>query len=780
MALATPPSGGSAPTRADANGIEFFETKVRPVLAEQCYACHSGKSGKAFGGLKLDSTAALRKGGDRGPLFQADKPAASLLLKAVHHDGLKMPPAGKLPAAQLAVLERWVGMGAPLPEPKPGVSVQDGIDIPAGKRHWAFQPVSVLAAPRVSKPTWPKRKIDAFVLQKLDAAGLPPSPEADRRTLLRRVSLDLTGLPPTYAEVQAFLADRSANAYERVVERLLASPRYGERWGRHWLDVARYAEDNPTSEATNQPPGFPWRYRDWVIGALNADLPYDQFVRRQLAADLLPDTPPAERAALGFLGLAPVYHKEGQLAKDVIETIAADEWDERLDTVTRGFLGLTVACARCHDHKYDPITTKDYYALAGVMASTQLVERPLAPLPDAEAERLANAERDVRNLERDLRRLRRERSQLRGNATQEQRDRADRAVTEAEAKIEKIKKETPGYGAPLGDIVRDAGLWVDGSDPNRTRLDFRPGVPRDLPVFIRGSVTRPGEMVPRRFLSVLSPAEPRPFKNGSGRLELAEAMLTDAAPLTARVIVNRVWGWHFGRPLVDTPSNFGKLGSKPSHPALLDDLTARFIQSGWSLKWLHREIVLSATYRQASTVSPLGQKKDGENRLLGRMNRQRLDVEGWRDSMLKVSGALDEALGGPSGDLEDAANVRRTVYGRVSRQRQADVLRLFDFPDANRHGESRTPTITPTQGLYFLNSPFVRRQAERLAAGVSGKPAAEAVHALYRAVLQREPTASETSLAVQLAQPETGTDAQAGWVTVAQALLVSNEFLFAD
>ena len=776
MALAPPLA---APVKAGAKGVEFFETKVRPVLAEQCYACHSAKAGKAFGGLKLDSTTALRKGGERGPLFQPGKPEASLLLKAVHYDGLRMPPAKKLPAAQLTALEQWVAMGAPLPEPEKG-AVQDGIDIPAGKKHWAFQPVAVLPTPRVSKPTWVKRKLDLFVLQQLDAAGLPPSPEADRRTWLRRVSLDLTGLPPTYEELQAFLADRSPDAYEQVVERFLASPRYGERWGRHWLDVARYAEDNPTSEATNQPPGFPWRYRDWVIGALNADLAYDQFVRRQLAADLLPDLPPTERAALGFLGLAPVYHKEGQLAKDVIETIAADEWDERVDTVTRGFLGLTVACARCHDHKYDPITTKDYYALAGVMASTQLVERPLVQLPEAEAERLANAERNVRDLDRDLRRLRRERSQLRFNAPQDQREKADRAVTEAEAKIEKIKAETPGLGAPMANVVRDAGLWVDGSNPNRTRLDYRTGVPRDLPVFIRGSVTRPGEMVPRRFLAVLSPGEPQPFQQGSGRLELANAMVKASAPLTARVIVNRVWGWHFGRPLVDTPSNFGKLGAKPSHPALLDDLAARFIENGWSLKWLHREIVLSATYRQSSATSPLGQKKDGENRLLGRMNRQRLDVEGWRDSMLKVAGSLDDTLGGPSGDLEQATNTRRTVYGRVSRQRPADVLRLFDFPDANRHGESRTPTITPTQGLYFLNSPFVRGQAERLATAVSEKPGTEAVELLYRTILQREPSAAETGQALALVQSEAGTDARAGWRILAHSLLISNEFLFAD
>lgn len=853
VALTSQPGVAPAPGKADPKGVEFFETRVRPVLAERCYACHSGKSGKAFGGLKLDTVAGIRQGGDRGPLFQPGQPAQSLLLQAVHYNGLRMPPAAKLPPAEVAVLEQWVTRGAPLPAASVEKGTPGAIDIAAGKKHWAFRPVAVLPTPRVSQPGWPRRKIDAFVLQKLEAAGIRPSPEADPRTWLRRVSLDLTGLPPTYEEVEAFAREVEAerrgvhpspgpspkgrggrlypsvfhseqtapfsprgrgelpSAYERVVDRLLASPRYGERWGRHWLDVARYAEDNPTSEATNQPPGAPWRYRDWVIEALNADVPYNRFVRLQLAADLLPDASPPDRAALGFIGLAPVYHKEPMLSRDVIEQIAADEWDERLDTVTRGFLGLTVACARCHDHKFDPITTKDYYALAGVMASTQLVQRPLVSMPEPEAERLAEAERDLRNLERDRRRQQRERSQLRADASAEEKQRAERALAETEAKIEKIRTGTPYLGAPLADVVRDAGLWVDGSNPNRTRLDYRPAAARDLPVFIRGSVSRTGEVVPRRFLAVLSPGAPQPFRQGSGRLELANAILTDAAPLAARVLVNRVWGWHFGRPLVDTPSNFGKLGGTPTHPELLNDLAARFIQSGWSLKWLHREIVLSATYRQTSDVgsktapasgkqttanarhiSPNPQSQirnpqsvdpqsvDPENRLLWRMERQRLDVEGWRDSMLKVSGALDPTQGGPSGNLEDERNYRRTIYGRVSRQRPADVLRLFDFPDANRHGESRTPTTTPTQGLYFLNSPFVRGLAERLAGTVADQAPDAALQTLYRAVLQRDPSAAERSLALQLVQEEGGSDPRAGWRVLAHSLLASNEFLFAD
>ena len=780
FAVGAPPApiAPATPTTAS-SGAEFFETKIRPILAEKCYSCHSDKAGKGMGGLKLDTVAGIRKGGDTGPFLAAGKPGAGLLLKALHYDGLRMPPQGQLPAAQVALFDQWASMGAPLPAADAEKKAATGIDIAAGRKHWAFQPVRALPAPKVSTPAWSRKKIDSFVLAKLDAQKLKPSPEADRRTLLRRVYIDLTGLPPTYAEVQAFQADKSPNAYEKVVDHLLASPQYGERWGRHWLDVARYAEDNPTSEATNQPPAFPWRYRDWVIDALNADLPYDQFVRRQLAADLIPGLDPKEQIALGFIGLAPVYHKELQLARDVIEQTAADEWDERVDTISRGFLGLTVACARCHDHKYDPITAKDYYALAGVMASTQLVERPLVDLAPGEAEKLTQAENQIRNLDRNLRRSR---NMLRMAANDERKAKLQQTIQETQAKIDEIKKNTPHYGVPMANVVRDAGLWVDGSNPARTKLDYRIGVPRDLPVFIRGSVSRPGEMVPRRFLAVLEPGDPQPFKKGSGRLELADAITHEAAPLSARVIVNRVWGWHFGRGLVDTPSNFGKMGSAPSHPELLTDLAARFIQNGWSLKWLHREIVLSATYRQASVNRAEAYKKDADNRLLWRMNRRRLEPEAWRDSLLEISGDLDDTMGGRSDDLQDTMDFRRTVYGRVSRQRAADVLRLFDFPDPNRHGEVRLSTTTPTQQLYFMNSPFLRQRAERLAEAVLNvaKEDPARLRELYHRVLLRDPKPEEQTLALQLVQSGASADAAPQWTMLAQALLISNESLFAD
>jgi hypothetical protein len=633
--------------------------------------------------------------------------------------------------------------------------------------------------PPVSDRRWSKNRIDGFILRGLDEHGMRPAPEADRRTLARRVTFDLTGLSPTPEDMTSFLADTAPDAYERLVDRLLASPRHGERWGRFWLDVARYAEDNPTSEGTNRPPRHPYAYRDWVIKALNDDLPYNEFVRRQLAADLLPGLPPSELAALGFIAIAPVYHKELNLSAEVIGTIVADEWDERVDTITRGFLGLTVACARCHDHKFDPIRTSDYYALAGVMASTQLVERPLVPAEPGAIDKLRDLRNDIDDRESKLREAREKKER----ASQRRKDasKLDARIAELEAEI-KVLKATRPYSDPTCASVRDAGLWVDGTNPASTRMDYRVGVGRDLPIFVRGNVANHGPIVPRRLPAVLSPGEPRPFGKGSGRKELANGIVEDAASLAARVIVNRVWGWHFGRPLVTTPSNFGKLGEPPSHPELLDDLAARFMAGGWSLKSLHREIVLSSTYRQSSLGDSAARSTDPDNKWLGRANRRRLDVEAWRDAILQVTGSLDSSQGGPSGDLEDTGFRRRTVYGKVSRQRLADVLRVFDFPDANRHGEARDLTTTPLQQLYFLNSPFLLDHSSTLANRIFDRRPApgEFVEALYRTITLRGPTEAEIAAALGLVKAQGGPDSREPWAILTQALLIGNEFLFVD
>jgi hypothetical protein len=767
----------------DGRGVEFFESKIRPVLVERCQRCHSRGEKAPKGGLSLDTAAGLRRGGDSGVVIVAGKVDESPLIGAIVHDGdvAEMPPDAKLPDRVIADFRHWVEIGAPLPEEKSASAapVRSAIDFDQGRRFWSFRPASERTPPTVSQPGWARNRIDAFVLDGLDKHALRPSPESERRTLIRRVTFDLIGLSPTPDEVDAFVNDGAADAYERLVDRLLASPRHGERWGRFWLDVARYAEDNPTSEGTNRPPRHPYAYRDWVIKAINDDLPYNEFVRRQLAADLLPGLPPSELAALGFIGIAPVYHKELNLSAEVIGTIVADEWDERVDTITRGFLGLTVACARCHDHKFDPISTADYYALAGVMASTQLVERPLVPAEPGAEEKLRDLRNDIDDRESKLREAREDRA--RASRRREDGSKLDARIAELEAEIRTLKATRP-YSDPTGPSVRDAALWVDGKNPASTRLDYRVGVGRDLPIFVRGNVANHGPIVARRFPAVLSRGAPKPFTDGSGRKELAAAIVEDAASLTARVIVNRVWGWHFGRPLVTTPSNFGKLGEPPSHPELLDDLAARFMAGGWSLKALHREIVLSTTYRQSSLGDSSARSSDPENRWLGRGNRRRLDVEAWRDAILQIAGSLEPTLSGPSGDLEDTGFRRRTAYGKVSRQRLADVLRVFDFPDANRHGEARDSTTTPLQQLYFLNSPLLLDHSSKLANRIfDRRPSPVAfVEALYRTVLLRRPTEAEIAAALRLVAAQGGPESPEPWAVLSQALLISNEFLFVD
>ncbi|WP_246173562.1 PSD1 and planctomycete cytochrome C domain-containing protein [Limnoglobus roseus] len=762
--------------RAD-DGVDFFEKKVRPVLVEHCYSCHSAAAKKTKGGLQLDTPDGFRKGGDTGPAVKAND-EESMLLKVVAHaaDVPAMPPKGKLPDAAVADLRKWVKMGAPLPAATPAKpEVGD-----AARKFWSFQPVAERPAPEVSNAKWPVTKADAFILSKLDEQKLAPAPAADRRTLIRRVYFDLTGLPPTFEQVETFAADTRSDAYERLVDELIASPRFGETWARHWLDVARYAEDNSTSEATSRPPRFPYRYRDWVIGAFNADVPFDRFVRLQLAADLTPDTPVADYPALGFLGLSPVYHKEPKLSKDVIANFVADEWDERVDVITRGFLGLTVACARCHDHKFDPITAEDYYALAGVMANTQLAERPLKADADADQETMMAVRRDLLDATLRLSYAK----EMRGTAAKEKKDTApfDPKIKELEAKVEELKRRDRRLDTrQVANVVRDAGTWVNGDDPAWTLIDYKPGEFRDLPVFIRGNPSRPGEIVPRRFLGVLSSGEPRPFQTGSGRRELADAIVTNASGLTARVFVNRAWGWVFGRHLVTTPSNFGALGDRPTHPELLDDLAARFVAKGWSMKWLVRELVTSAAYRQSSRHDEKAAVADADDRWLWRAPRKRLDLEAWRDATLQVSGQLSLAGGGPSDNLDSPRNTRRTVYGKVSRERPADIHKLFDLPDPRGHGEKRETTTTPVQQLYFLNSPFVRQSASAVAKASAttstGQSDEDRAKAIFRRVLLRDPTADELATALNLVRPTKDGDPPA-WELLAQTLLASNEFLF--
>jgi hypothetical protein len=635
------------------------------------------------------------------------------------------------------------------------------------------------------------------VLARLEEKKLTPSQKADRRTLAQRLYIDIIGLRPTFEEIESFANDTDPNAYKNLVEKLLQSEHYGEKWGRHWLDVARYAEDNPTSEATNPPYPYAWRYRDWVIEALNKDVPYDQFLRLQLAADKIPSVKREDLRALGYLGAAPIYHKDQRLSYDVIYTFLSDDWDERVDAVSRGLLGLTVACARCHDHKFDPIPTRDYYGLASVFASTMRSERPTFDVdPQVEA-RFQFVQRRLFDLAYSRNLLTGEASTVDGAAERVTRWKAE--IAELQTEMEALKERYPALvqtlerfwraptrearqavtarrrpGAsedPFMQTVYDAASFVDGSDANYTMLTYKPGEPRDLPVFLRGNVASPGEPAPRKFLAVLSQGNEK-FTNGSGRLELADKIVTDAAPLTARVIVNRVWAWHFGRPLVNTPSDFGTQGEKPSHPELLDDLSARFIANGWSLKWLHREILLSSSWQQASTRRAEGDRVDQSNILLWRMNPRRLEVEAYRDSLLRISGTLNTKLYGLSEDLDGEANTRRTIYGRISRSRVSNVLKLYDFPDAIQTSPNRDLTTTPLQQLFVMNGPFLKAQATALAKTVETEPDANArLRALYRKILARDPSPKEIDIGLTYL-------AQSDLADLAHVLLSTNEVLF--
>jgi hypothetical protein len=578
------------------------------------------------------------------------------------------------------------------------------IDWAMAREWWAFQSPTKAELPQINQAAWPSRRIDHFVLAKLEAKKLSPSPAATKHTLARRLYLDLTGLPPTPEKMRAFLGDETDGAYEMLVEELMQLTAYGERLASMWLNKARYAEDQAHQVGGNIAFFYPnaFKYRKWVIDAFNNDLPYDDFIRKQLAADLEKDKSVTDLPALGFIGLGHKFYNRNRL------TVKAEEWSEQVDTLTRAFLGLTVACAQCHDHKYDPVTQKDYYALAGVFASTDLVDR----MEDGS----------------------------------------------------EIKKDSEAHKKRTGTIhiVRDTK-------------------PKDLHVFLRGNTETKGDLVKRRFLKVLAQNEPKSFTQGSGRLELAEAIADPNNPLTARVIVNRIWSVFFGRGLVATPSNFGQLGSLPSHSELLDDLAVRFMENNWSIKWLVRELVLSSTYQQNSQIISRNELIDPANIYLWRMNRRRLSVEQWRDSILAASNNLDRR-GGESLELTDAKNVRRTIYGRVSRKKLSDILIQFDYPDANVHSAKRSDTTTAIQKLFIINNSFMVEQAKGLAKRITGDSSATDlthIQNTYALLYNRQPTREETELGLAfLRLPAEGKLTR--WEQYSHALLAANEMMFVD
>ena len=1167
---------------ADPAQLEFFEARIRPVLIKNCYQCHSTKAKSVKGNLLLDSRTGTRKGGDSGPALVAGKPADSLLLDALKYEGLEMPPKGKLSGKIIADFETWIRQGAVDPRDGQAVVARPQIDFEKAKRFWSFQTPRTTAVPKIQSP-WIRNEIDGFILAKLHRQQLTPNSPASRRVLIRRASLDLTGLPPTIEEVNRFLADEAPEAFATVVDRLLSSTAYGERWGRHWLDVARYGEDQAhTFKARKYPRGY--FYRDWVVKSLNADLPYDKFLFQQLAADLSPGDDQHENLpALGFFALGPVYYAENvEKAKAI-----ADEWDDRIDTLTRGVLGLTVSCARCHDHKYDPITMEDYYGLAGIFASTQYQERPIAnpqlvqqkkdaeqavkdhqlaidrflvtasrELRPALAERIPDyfaaswqflnkrkTQKDQKKLyvqiAKDLKvsptLLRRWVSFLATNDAktrqrhpaltawyawlQAQDDSKDlsgdpeaaKKVADFSAKyLETVMASLPrrqellaGYGEsvdfikasdraktrpgviPLGNLFDDTkvvplasaistdkykasattssrgvvrivqgwgaettlapditfrftqlgsdtlkhGLicndsWGDGGirtrgkrisptsgrveqgigmhanalitfdldeirraglmpqdqafrfkvtraginddivgskeasshmavivsrphkkkevldailsvhvngksmetdfddftyyisspipppvladgkfhaydlavpaearyltlvttaaghpddnpiscdhnvfsgvrlemDPlpasdtpvaskdttNSTTADdlvaahllsrlfydegllalppaeaksqlqgpaaeqykaleatqqqmkkavvaitiplahaLRDAKSQDIKIYLQGDPAKQAAVAPRGMPAIFTDGHKSPFNSkGSGRLELARALTSANNPLTARVMVNRVWAGHFGRGLVSTTSNFGKLGARPSHPALLDYLAHRFTVNGWSLKRLHRHIMLSATYQQSSEFRQEASQIDGDNQWLWRMNRRRLDIEAWRDSMLFASGELDTTLGGPSLQLGDQKNKRRTIYGFVSRHRLDELLRLFDFPDPNITSATRAVTTVPLQQLFVLNSDFMAQRARALAARIEKEASQDLDLRLayaFELLYQRPATPADIALGKTFLE---SSDAEKSkltpWQQYVLALLAANEFMYVD
>jgi mono/diheme cytochrome c family protein len=904
LLLVTSPATADEPAPPSPAQAEFFEAKVRPILAGRCASCHGPEKQKA--GLRLDSPEAMRSGGDSGPAIEPGNPEESLLIEAVRYEGAtQMPPDGKLDEAEITALVEWVKMGAPWPRPAAEPRPTPSAAAPAGitdeeRNFWAFRPVADPPIPPVNHPGWPKASIDHFLLARLEQEGLRPAPSADKRVLIRRATFDLTGLPPAPEEIDAFLADDSPEAFAKVIDRLLASPRYGERWARHWLDIARYGEDQAhTFKPQLYPNGY--RYRDWVVKALNEDMPYDRFATEQVAGDLLDGPGLRERMpALGFFACGPVYYGDPK---------KLDQYDDRIDTLGRGFLGLTVACARCHDHKYDPIPTQDYYALAGVFASSTYQEAPLAPpeevaafdlakkaqdeqdrviatflddqadrlvaaraaesarylvaawkvrqrdaeaskgaieavarddklddgrlgrwvafLADAKPDehpplarwleacgRASDAQGEVEGAARDAQAAilalleRRSASPVEGKAGEEKPDGDPKEDDpKGPAKLSKQERESldvlTGDRGPLGipkkrleaAMADDARSQLKGMREKLDRLKkeappmyamahaLKDGTPTNARILPRGNPDNPGPEAPRHFLTILGGA---PLAQGSGRLELAKAIASPANPLTARVMVNRIWQHHFGRGLVATPSNFGKLGERPSHPELLDHLASRFVASGWSIKAMHRLILNSSAYQQSGRPDARAIEVDPENRLLWRMNRQRLEIEPWRDAVLAVSGRLDLATGGPSTKLDDPENRRRTLYAAVSRHNLDPLLRLFDFPDPNITSAERTRTTVPLQQLIVLNDDFLvasaRALASRLEAEAGGDDAAK-VRRAYALLFGRPPTGRELDLGLgylKAADPAGPTNDLPRWDRYAQALLGTNEFLFVD
>ncbi len=947
--------------RADSD-MEFFEKRIRPLLAERCESCHSAAKGKTNGGLALDTRDGWQKGGERGSPITPGKPNESLLIRAVQYvdDGPQMPPqeqGGKLADAEIASLVEWVERGSP--DPRTALPRMGGMTPEEARGWWSFQKVQVVDLPIVKDCSWPRNAVDRFVLAELETRKLAVTPSADRRTLLRRATFDLTGLPPTPMEVEAFLDDQGADAFERVVNRLLDSPAYGQRWARHWLDVVRYADYDDANPKTRTPScelTEAWRYRDWVVDSLNSDLPFDQFIVHQIAGDLLPSPTGEEVYPAGLIATTFLSNGVWDRGDADKEKIVSDMADDNIDTVGKAFLGLTLGCARCHDHKFDPISTEDYYALAGIFYSSHILKElgvkggeytmnrvPLVPaaivaLRQQQENQLAEANQQLDEFDKRLRyldlvaggavlvptefksaagassaiaadgivsvsgALAKDTYTLKavaptgtdmkvvrlealsdpnlpahgpgrasdgnfmvtnvavsfsppgsmeapvsvkligGKADFEQSDfaaanaidtnsKSGWAISPAAGKDHVATFEVaPDVQVPVGAVLsftidqQYADTQTLGrfrlsvtnalcspsaeSNPQRQGLvaqrdriqkEMIPPIPlamavqdggtpgglfpkiQDVPIHIRGSYARLGAVVSRRLPRFLAGDHQAPITRNSGRRELARWIASKDNPLTARVIVNRVWQWHFGEGLVHTPSNFGKLGEAPTHPELLDWLAAKFVEENWSLKSLHRRIMLSATYQQASSASREQLEQDPENHWLGRFSHRRLEAEAIRDAMLFVAGRLDPAAGGPAGD--DFTIPRRALYVQTARWDRSGFAVLFDAANPDSSTERRTVSIVAPQALLLLNHDFVLTQAkqlaERLGREVPNDETARIRHA-YQLVFGRPAVAEEIEIARQIVAQGGAQGAAVGWADLAHVMLCSNEFVYVD
>ncbi len=802
--------GAGAEPKPTPDQIQLFESKVRPLLADNCFKCHGAQ--KQENGLRLDSLAAMKSGGDQGPALVPGKPDESLIIRAINHDGAtKMPPKTKLKDEEIAVLTQWVKIGAPWPETQAVASGRIDIE-QARKTYWAFQPLAKPGAPKVKNLAWPKSDVDRFILARLEAEGLTPVQPAEKRTLIRRATFDLTGLPPTLEEIDTFLKDDSPQAFAKVVDRLLDSPAYGERWGRHWLDLVRYADT--AGDNSDYPIPQMYKYRNWVIQAFNDDKPYDQFLREQLAGDLLPSKDEPDRQqkliATGYLANARRFGSYEDARYPWHLTI-----EDTIDNLGRTVLGLTINCSRCHDHKFDPITSEDYYALYGFFQSTRYpwpgieldkVPKDLVPLvPQALVDTVTQEQKhQAAVLAAEVKRLEKEVAV------------ADKAVKEAEASKEEDRDkriaEAKKRLAELNKQVQAARQRRDKQAkarlPFETAYAIAEGKKKigNAQVHMRGDPEKLGKEVPRRFLAVLGGQQLPTDTTGSGRLDLAQWITDPKNPLTARVMANRIWQYHFGKGIVPTPSDFGKQGKPPTHPELLDYLASQFIENGWSIKAMHRLIMLSQTYQLSSRDHAESAKIDPSNDYLWRFNRHRLDAESIRDAMLAISGSLNRTVGGPHPFPDQTTwdytqhkpfkavydTNRRSIYLMTQRIQRHPYLALFDGPDTNASTALRGTSTTPLQALFLMNDPFVHEQAKKFAARLLaerpddvsriegaylfafGRPATVEERTTGQSYLTK---AREKLKATKIPAKQLAADA---WESYVRAILMSNEFVYVD